>query len=247
MRRAAPGLDFAVDAARDVIARQQLGRTPGGLVALRVAPALFRIRRGLRLVVVGDVVEHEAAAFAVLQHAAFAAHAFGDEDALHARRPDHPGRMELDELHVDQLGAGAIRQRVAVAGAFPAVAGDLVGAADAAGGEHDRLGGEHVEAAALAVVGQHAGGAAAVEEQLDDGVLHVHGHAEVDGVILQRADQLEAGAIADVRQARIAVAAEVALVDAAVGRAIEHRAPALRARGRDRALPSRGSRPCASC
>ena len=84
---------------------------------------------------------------------------------------------------------------------------------------------EHVEAAALAVVGQHAGDAAAVEQQLDDRVLHVHGHAEVDGVVLQRADQLEAGAVADVREARIAVAAEVALEDAAVGRAIEHRAP----------------------
>ena len=84
-----------------------------------------------------------------------------------------------------------------------------------------------MEAAALAVVGQHAGGAPAVEQQLDDRVLHVHGHARVDGVILQRANQLEAGAVADVRQARIAVAAEVALVDAAVRRAIEHRAPAF--------------------
>ena len=44
-------------------------------------------------------------------------------------------------------------------------------------------------------------------------------------VILQRADQLEAGAVADVREPRIAMAAEVALVDAAVRRAIEHRAP----------------------
>ena len=140
VRRSAARLDLAVDAARDVVARQQLRRTPGALVALRVAPAFFRIGRRLRLVVVGDVVEHEAAAFAVLEDAAFAAHAFGHEDALDARRPDHPGRMELDELHVDQLGAGAIGQRVAVAGAFPAVARDLVGAADAAGGEDDRLG-----------------------------------------------------------------------------------------------------------
>ena len=84
-----------------------------------------------------------------------------------------------------------------------------------------------MEAAALAVVGQHAGGAPAVENQLDHRVLHVHGDAEIGGVILQRADQLQAGAVADVREARIAVAAEVALVDAAVGRAIEHRAPGL--------------------
>ena len=227
MRRAAAGLDLAVDAAGDVVAGQQLGRTPRGLVALRVAPALLGIRGGLRLVVVGDVVEHESTALGVLQHAAFAAHALGDEDALDARRPDHPGGMELDELHVDQLGAGAIGQRVAVAGALPAVAGHLVGAADAAGRQHDRLGLEQLEAAALAVVAERAGDPAVVEQQLDDGVLHVHGGAQVDGVVLQRADQLEAGAVADVRQARIAVAAEVALVDAAVGGAVEHRAPAL--------------------
>ena len=103
----------------------------------------------------------------------------------------------------------------------------LIRAPDAARRQDDGLGLEHVEASALAVVGQHAGRAPVVEEQLDDRVLHVHGHALVDGVILQRANQLEAGAIADVREPRIAVTAEVALVDAAVRRAIEDRAPAL--------------------
>ena len=47
----------------------------------------------------------------------------------------------------------------------------------------------------------------------------------VDRVVLQRADQLEARAVADVREARIAVAAEVALQDPPVCRAVEHRAP----------------------
>ena len=103
----------------------------------------------------------------------------------------------------------------------------LIGASDAAGRQHDGLGREHVEAPALAVVGQHAGSAAVVEHQIDDRVLHVDGDAEVHRVILQRANQLEAGAVADVRQARIAMTAEVALVDAAVRRAIEHRAPGL--------------------
>ena len=51
--------------------------------------------------------------------------------------------------------------------------------------------------------------------------------ALVDAVILQRADHLQAGAVADVRQARIAVAAEVALEDPAVLGAVEHRAPGL--------------------
>ena len=46
-------------------------------------------------------------------------------------------------------------------------------------------------------------------------------------VLLERADHLEAGAVADVREARVAVAAEVALEDAAVLRAVEERAPLL--------------------
>ena len=49
----------------------------------------------------------------------------------------------------------------------------------------------------------------------------------MDAVVLQRADHLQAGAVADVRQARIAMPAEVALQDAAVGRAVEDRAPGL--------------------
>ena len=59
------------------------------------------------------------------------------------------------------------------------------------------------------------------------GVLHVDLDALVDAVVLQRADHLEAGAVADVGEARVAVAAEVALQDAAVLRAVEDRAPGL--------------------
>ena len=157
----------------------------------------------------------------------FAAHAFGDEDALDARRPDHAGRMELDELHVDQLGAGVIRQRVAVAGAFPAVARDLVGAAAPPVASTTARRAEHLEPPALALVAEDAGDAAAVLEQRHDRELHVDVDAAVDAVILQRADHLEAGAIADVREPRIAMAAEVALEDPAVLRAVEDRAPGL--------------------
>ena len=180
VRRAAARLHLAVDAPRDVIARQQLGWPTGALVALGVAPALFGVGRGLRLVVVGNVVEHESAALAVLEDAALAAHAFRDEDALDAGRPHHPRGMELDELHVDQFGARPIGQRVAVGGAFPAVAGHLVGAAGAARRQDDGLCREDVEAAALAVVGDRPGCSAAVEQQLDDRVLHVHCDTEVD-------------------------------------------------------------------
>ena len=71
--------------------------------------------------------------------------------------------------------------------------------------------------------------------------------ALMHAVILQRANQLEARAVADVREPRIPMPAEVALQNAAVRRAIEHRAPRLRAPSRDPALPSRAARPCASC
>ena len=54
-------------------------------------------------------LEHETLALLVREDAAFAAHAFGDENAHHARRPDHAGGMKLDELHVDQFRAGVDR------------------------------------------------------------------------------------------------------------------------------------------
>ena len=160
-----------------------------------------------------------------LQDAAFAAHGFGDENAANARRPDHAGRMELDELHVHEIGSGVVGERVTVAGVLPAVARDLVGAADAAGRQDDRLGPEQLEPAALALVAERADDAIAVLEQLDDRALHVHVDALVDPVILQRANHLETGAIADVGQARIPVAAEVALENLSVLGPIEHRAP----------------------
>ncbi len=49
--------------------------------------------------------------------------------------------------------------------------------------------------------------------------------ALVDAVVLQRADHLQAGAVADVGQPRVLVAAEVALEDAAVCGAVEEGAP----------------------
>ena len=81
VRAAAAVLDLAVDAARHVIAREQFRRTARALVVLRVAPAFLGIGRGLRFVIVRDVVEHEPLAVLVAQHTALAAHAFRDENA----------------------------------------------------------------------------------------------------------------------------------------------------------------------
>ena len=55
--------------------------------------------------------------------------------------------------------------------------------------------------------------------------LHVEIDALMDAVILQRADHFEARAVAHVRQARVAMAAEIALQNFPVLGAIEHRAP----------------------
>jgi hypothetical protein len=77
---------------------------------LGVAPALFRSVSSLTLIVVRYVVEHEATTVPVLEHAAFTTHAFGHENAAHARWPDHASRVELHELHVDELGTGAISE-----------------------------------------------------------------------------------------------------------------------------------------
>ena len=154
VRAAAAFLHLADDAPRDVVARQQFRRAVGVLVAEDVAEAFLLVLRGLRFVVVRDVAEHEPVALAVPQHAALAANAFGDEDAANARRPDHAGRVELHELHVDEFGPGVVGERVAVAGVLPRVRRDLVRLADAAGGEDDRLRAEDGPPAALAVVGQ---------------------------------------------------------------------------------------------
>src|SRR6185437_9005166 len=64
-------------------------------------------------------------------------------------------------------------------------------------------------------------------EQSEDGAFHVDVEPLMHAMVLQRANELESRAVADVGEARIAMAAEVALEDPTVGRAIEQRTPAL--------------------
>ncbi len=159
---------LADDATGDVVAGQQLRRTPRVLVTLCVAPAFLLVVRGLVLVEVGDVVEHEPLAVLVAQHPALAAHALGHEQTAHTRRPHHPGGMELHELHVHEIRACHIGERLAVPGILPAVAGDLVSASDAAGGEYHGLGAEQPKAATLTVVAESADHPAIVEQQASE-------------------------------------------------------------------------------
>ena len=66
-----------------------------------------------------------------------------------------------------------------------------------------------------------------VGQQAQDLALHEDVGPHGDHLLLQGADQLQPGAVAHVGQAGVAVAAEVALDDAAVLGAVEQRAPAL--------------------
>src|SRR5713101_367203 len=197
---AAAFLDFGVDGACDDVA-------------------------GGELHALGVVFFHEALAKFVTKDAAFAADGFGDENALHAGRPDHSGGMELHEFHVHQLGAGFVGEGHAIAGVLPGIGSDAPGFADAAGGDDDGLGFENDEAALFAPVGDGAGDARAVLEELHDSALHVDVEAHVDAAVLQRANHFQAGAVADVAEATESVPAEGALENLSVLGAIEKRAP----------------------
>ncbi len=248
VRGAAARLDLGVDGAGDLVAGEQLGR-PAVVVGVVVPAVALGLRlRVLLLEDVRDVVEHEAPALAVAQHPAVTPDGLGDEDPLDRRRPDHPRRMELHELHVDQRGPGQQRQGVPVARVLPRIRRHLEGLADPAGGQHHGRRLQDEEAAGLALVAEGArdlagprGGAArrrfqdagdrALLENLQPGVVRAEfllvGLLQRDDLLLEGTDQLQPRTVADVRQPRVFMAAEVALGDPAVGRTVEERAPGL--------------------
>src|SRR5271163_4593913 len=99
---------------------------------------------------------------------------------------------------------------------FPTVTGDLKCTADAAGSQYHRLRVKQLETAPLAIIGKSADAARTVLQQGEDGVLGVEIDSLMDAVVLQRADHLQAGPVADVGQTGIAMAAEVPLQDLAI-------------------------------
>ena len=107
------------------------------------------------------VALHEALARGVAEDPALAAHRLGDQDAARSGRPDHPGGMELDELHVLQLGAGLVGHGGAVTGALPGVRGVAVHPPPAAARQHHRPGPDDHELAGVAVVAEGAADPAA--------------------------------------------------------------------------------------
>ncbi len=99
--------------------------------------------------------------------------------------------------------------------------------ADPARGQHHGLGPEQDEPARLPPVAEAAGDPVAVLEERAEGAFHEDVDALVDAAVLERADHLQAGPVADVGEPGIGVSAEVALEDAALLGAVEDRPPFL--------------------
>ena len=138
-----------------------------------------------------------------------------------------PVGWELDELHVDEVGAGGQGQSMTVAGVFPGVRRHLVGLADPTGGQHNGGSLEGNEAARLAPVAEGAGDPTAVLQQVDDRALHEHVDIPRHRLMLESADQLEPGPVPDVGQARVAMTTKITLQDAAVLGPVEEGSPVL--------------------
>ncbi len=107
--------------------------------------------------------------------------------------------------------------------------GHLPGLPDAARGEDDGRRVEHDESSGFPPVAEGAGeaGARLVLEQAGDRELHEYVDPEAHRPLLQGADHLQAGAVANVGQPGVAVPTEVPLADKSVGRPVEERAPLL--------------------
>src|SRR5882757_10266992 len=222
---APPCFHFAIDAAGDVVSGKQFGWAASISVTLRVPPPFVFVVCCLVFVEIGNFIEHEATAFAVAKNSAFAAHALRYQDAAHSDRPDHARGMELNEFHLLQFGAHTIGERQAIAGVLPAIAGDLEGAPDAASGHHHGVCLPHTEVALFAIISAGSYNAARVQQEAEHGALHLDIHAAVDAVVLQGANHLQAGAIADVRQPGIFLTAKVSLQNTPVFGAVEQCAP----------------------
>jgi hypothetical protein len=60
--------------------------------------------------------------------------------------------MKLKEFHIDQFGAGVIRQGMTISSVLPTVACDFVGSADPAGRQNNRFRLENPKSSPLAIV-----------------------------------------------------------------------------------------------
>jgi len=135
--------------------------------------------------------------------------------------------VELDEFHVHQLGSRFVRHGRPVAGALPGVGRDAVHPPPAAGRQDDGPGAKDDEPPVVAVVAERPHDAVAVAQQPGQREFHPHPRAGVDEPVLQGADELQPGSVADVAEPLVRVRAECPLVDGPLRRAVEQPAPSL--------------------
>ena len=110
-----------------------------------------------------------------------------------------------------ELGAGLISQADAVTGVLPAVAGDLVSSSNAAGGQDHGGCSKQLKTAPFTLVAKGADNPVAIFQESGHRKFHMDLDSLMDSMVLQGADHFQAGPIADVGQARVAVSAKVAL------------------------------------
>mmetsp|Transcript_21674 Transcript_21674/g.84431 ORF Transcript_21674/g.84431 Transcript_21674/m.84431 type:complete len:640 (+) Transcript_21674:4098-6017(+) len=197
---AATFLDFLIHAARHEVARREV---------------LQRRRVAL----------HEALAIGVAQDGAFAAAAFGQQHA----GVMHAGRVELPELHVFQRDAGARRHAQAVTGVDEGIGGSREDAPRAAGGQQHGLALQDMQIAGFHFQRSHTDHVAVgVADQVQRHPLDEELRAGLDVLLVERVQHRVAGAVgrgAGALHRLLAVvggvAAEGALVDGAVGIAVE--------------------------
>ena len=178
----------------------------------------------------GGVPLHEALACAVDQHPTLAPDGLRDEDPHLV----DAGGMELEELHILQRDPAPVADGQTVPSQGVGVRGDLEDAAVPAGREQHRLGAEDVELAGGQLVRHDAGGPPLGDQEVQHIELVEEADPALDALLIEglqdhvaRAVSRVAGA-ADRRLPVVAgVAAESALIDAAVGGSIERQAPVL--------------------
>ena len=169
------------------------------------------------------VALHEALAMRVEQPRAFAAQRLGDQEARRSFDMQRGG-MELDELQIADLRAGAIGHRHAIAGRHVGIGGVQKNVAQPAGSQQDGARVHGVEA--RFAVPQERAGHAIVEKQIDGrGVTAKRHIGKRRGLAVERLRDFAAGGIAMRMQNAIAAVRAFARKREMAAFAIERGAP----------------------
>jgi hypothetical protein len=114
---------------------------------------------------------------------------------------------------------------MAVPRVLPTIAGNFVGSTDAARRQYHGFGTKQMKPPAVAIISKRTRDAISIFQQRDDRMFHENIQAQVYSMVLKCADHLQSGAIANVREARITMPAEIPLEDPPVAGAIKKSSP----------------------